>query len=363
MKEFWSEKAKSLTPYVAGEQPKEKRVKLNTNENAYPPSPMVAEAVAQAAGSLRLYPDPDAHRLRIAIAEYHGVRPEQVFCANGSDEALALCYAAFFQNGSGNAAGWFPGTSIPRKVKTPDVGYSFYPVWAELFDVPLEIVPLKEDYSVDVGKMCGGSGMILANPNAPTSIALSMPNVEKIVQKTDGVAVVDEAYASFSRATAIPLVNKYRNLAVVRTLSKSHSLAGLRVGYVVADENLVAALRTVKDSFNSYPLDTLAQAGAEAAVRDADYCRKTTEKIVETRVYTIGELWKLGISTLPSDANFVFARFDSPSAEAVFTALRERGVLVRWFSGKRTRNFLRITIGTREEMDTFLSALKEILCK
>ncbi|CAK7069764.1 MAG: Histidinol-phosphate aminotransferase [Desulfovibrio sp.] len=363
MKEFWSEKAKSLTPYTAGEQPKEKMVKLNTNENAYPPSPRVAEAVSRAAESLRLYPDPDARSLCEAIAEYHGVRPEQVFCANGSDEALALCYAAFFQGGAGNAGGWFPGTSTPRKVKTPDVGYSFYPVWAEFFGVPLEFVPLKEDYSVDVDKMCGGSGMILANPNAPTSIALSVPNLEKIIQKTDGVAVVDEAYASFGRATAIPLVQRYRNLAVVRTLSKSHSLAGLRVGYVVADENLVAALRTVKDSFNSYPVDMLAQAGAEAAIRDADYCRETVEKIVETRAYTIGELWKLGISTLPSDANFVFARFDDPPAEAVFGALRKHGVLVRWFSGKRTRNFLRITIGTREEMDILLSALKEILCK
>ncbi|MDY3750672.1 histidinol-phosphate transaminase [Christensenella minuta] len=363
MKEFWSEKAKSLTPYTAGEQPRGKMVKLNTNENAYPPSPAVAEAVRRAAEALRLYPDPDARSLCVAIAEYHGVRPQQVFCANGSDEALALCCAAFFQNGTNGADGWFPGVSIPRRVKTPDVGYSFYPVWAELFDVPLEMVPLKEDYSVDVEKMYGGCGMILANPNAPTGVALSISNIEKIIQRTNGVAVVDEAYASFSRATAVPLIDQYRNLAVVRTLSKSHSLAGLRVGYVVADENLIAALRTVKDSFNSYPLDALAQAGAEAAVRDAGYCRKVTEKILKTRAYMVSELEKLGILTLPSEANFVFARFDGPSAEAVFTALRERGVLVRWFSGRRTRDFLRITIGTREEMDTLLSALKEILCK
>ncbi len=361
MKEFWSKKAKSLTPYTAGEQPKERLVKLNTNENAYPPSPAVAAAVSQAAGRLRLYPDPDASRLCEAIAEYHGVRPQQVFCANGSDEALALCFSAFFQDGAEETESWFPGVSSSRRVKTPDVGYSFYPVWAELFDVPLETVPLKEDYSVDAEKMCGGSGAVFANPNAPTGIALPLSGVEKIIRETNGVTVVDEAYAAFGNVTAIPLVDRYPNLAVVRTFSKSHSLAGLRVGYVIADENLIAALRTVKDSFNSYPLDALAQAGAAAAVRDVEYCREVTGKIIETRAYTADRLQKLGVAVLPSSANFLFARFDSPSAEEVFAALRKRGVLVRWFSGKRTRDFLRITIGTREEMDTLLSALEDIL--
>ena len=241
------------------------------------------------------------------------------------------------------------------------MGYSFYPVWAELFDVPLEMVPLKEDYSVDAEKMCGGSGAVFANPNAPTGIALPLSGVEEIIRETNGVTVVDEAYAAFGNVTAIPLVDRYPNLAVVRTFSKSHSLAGLRVGYVIADENLIAALRTVKDSFNSYPLDALAQAGAAAAIRDVEYCREVTGKIIETRAYTADKLQKLGVAVLPSSANFLFARFDSPSAEDVFAALRKRGVLVRWFSGKRTRDFLRITIGTREEMDTLLSALEDIL--
>jgi len=360
MKEYWSQKAKSLKPYTAGEQPKEKLVKLNTNENAYPPSPKVAEAVAQAVGRLRLYPDPNSDALREAIAQYHDVQPSQVFCANGSDEALALCFAAFFANGQiDRPGGWFPNPSVGRGVKVPDVTYSFYPVWAEFFDVPLDIVPLKSDYTVDVEKMCHGTGAVLANPNAPTGVTLPLMGLLEMIEQTRGVALIDEAYASFGGTSAIPLVKDHDNLAVVRTLSKSHSLAGLRVGYVIANENLVAALNTVKDSFNSYPLDALAQAGAIAALKDTAYYEKTILDIINTRIYTIGELWKLGVSCLPSESNFLFVHFKN--AAKVMRALRERGILVRYFDGPRTKDFLRVTIGTREEMDLFITAVKEMI--
>ncbi len=366
MKRYWSEKAKSLTPYIAGEQPKEKMIKLNTNENAYPPSPQVKEAVAAAIDDLRLYPNADADSLREAIARHHDVHPDQVFCANGSDEALALCFAAFFfdlgkPEGKNASAAWFPHSDQDCHVKTLDVTYSFYPVWADLFNVPLEIVPLSRDYSVNVEKMCGGRGAVIANPNAPTGIALPLHDIEKIVRRTQGVAIIDEAYAAFGAQSAIPLIKTHKNLAVVRTLSKSHSLAGLRVGYVIADKSLIEALRTIKDSFNSYPLDRLAQAGALAAIEDTEYYEKITRDIVSTRAYVVGELWKIGVSCLPSHANFIFVEFTNPSAEHMFAALREKGILVRYFPKKRMENFLRVTIGTREEMDAFLSAVKEIL--
>ena len=366
MKEFWSEKAKRLTPYTAGEQPTQTMIKLNTNENAYPPSPKVKEAIMEAARDLRLYPNADADHLRKVIAAHHGVAPGEVFCSNGSDEALAFCFAAFFSDSQkteaeGGSTAWFPRSYPDSHVRTLDVTYSFYPVWAELFDVPLQTVPLKEDYSVDVEKLYGARGVVLANPNAPTGIALPLCAIEKILHKTNGVVIVDEAYAAFGAESAIPLVKKHKNLVVVRTLSKSHSLAGLRVGYVIADENLVSALSTVKDSFNSYPLDRLAQAGACAAIEDTEYNEQTTQDIIATRAYTIGELWKIGISCLPSHANFIFVEFSNPSAKQVFAALRDRGILVRYFPQNRMENFLRVTIGTRTEMDAFRAAVKEII--
>lgn len=361
MKEYWSEKARALDPYTAGEQPKEKLIKLNTNENAYPPSPKVKEAVVQATERLRLYPDPNADALCAAIAQHHNVKREQVFCANGSDEALAFCFAAFFAGGpgSGHPGGWFPNASFAHGVKVPDVTYSFYPVWAKFFDVPLDVVPLRDDYTIDVEKMCYGTGVVLANPNAPTGVTLPLTMLMEIIEHTQGVAVIDEAYASFCGTSAIPLVKDHDNLVVVRTLSKSHSLAGLRVGYVIANENLIGALNTVKDSFNSYPLDALAQAGAIAALKDTAYYEKTTLDIIDTRIFCIGELWKLGISCLPSESNFLFVRFQD--AQGMMHALRERGILVRHFDGARTKDFLRVTIGTRHEIELFLLALKEIL--
>jgi len=346
MKKYWSDKAASLTPYTAGEQPKEKLIKLNTNENAFPPSPRVGEAISARIPALRLYPNPNSDGLCAAIARREGLRPGQVFCANGSDEALALCFLAFYnQDGC---------------VKTPDVTYSFYPVWADLFSLRLEAVPLRGDYTVDIPAMESSGGVVLPNPNAPTGIALSLSEIETIVRHTKGVCLVDEAYIAFGGQSAVSLLDKYDNLAIVRTLSKSHSLAGLRVGYVLASENLIDALRTVKDSFNSYPVDTLAQAGAIAALEDESYYAQTTKTIVKTREYTAAALQEMGLRVLPSSANFLFVHC-GPRAEQLFEQLYLKGVLVRYFRGPRTGEFLRVTIGLREDMDCFLEAMRALL--
>ncbi len=347
MKEFWSKKASELTPYTAGEQPAHRMIKLNTNENAYPPSAKVVQAIAQAAKTLRLYPRPDADVFQQAAAAENGVRKEQIFCANGSDEALALSFLAFFSPG--------------RPVKTMDVTYSFYPVWAQMFDLTLQTVPLLDDFSVNVEGMCGGKNAVVANPNAPTGMALALGELQKMIESTDGVVIIDEAYVDFGAESAVSLVGRCQNLAVVRTLSKSHSLAGLRAGYVVADENLIAALRTVRDSFNSYPVDALAQAGAAAALADRAYHQKIKNEVIQTRETTVKALQGMGIAVLPSKANFIFMKCATKPAEQVFSALRERDILVRYFEGERTKDYLRVTIGTPEEMQQFLEELKEIV--
>lgn len=346
MKEYWSDKAASLTPYQAGEQPKKKSIKLNTNENAYPPSPRVAEAISARLPSLRLYPNPNSDDLCAAIARREGLRPGQVFCANGSDEALAMCFLAFYNQNS--------------VIRTPDVTYSFYPVWADLFSLNLQTVPLLTDFTVDVKGMTGNGGVVLPNPNAPTGVALSLAGVETIAAGTKHVCIIDEAYVAFGAQSAVPLLDKYDNLAIVRTMSKSHSLAGLRVGYVLANESLIYALHTVKDSFNSYPLDTLAQAGAAAALEDEAYYVETTRKIIDAREYTAAALRDLGLTVLPSSANFLFVHCGS-RAEELFEQFHARNILVRYFHHDRANEFLRVTIGLREDMDHFLRAMKELL--
>ncbi len=345
MKKYWSRKAAALTPYVAGEQPQQKLIKLNTNENAYPPSPRAVAAAAAALGRLRLYPDPDSADLRAAIAQLHGVEPENIFCSNGSDEALAFSFMAFFDPG------------VP--VRTYDITYSFYPVWARIFDLTLEEIPLKIDFGADVEAMTGASNIVIANPNAPTGIAEDADDIVRMARSTKGVAVVDEAYGDFGCESMAGQAAHLDNLVVVRTLSKSHSLAGMRVGYAVANKNLVAALGAVKDSFNSYPLDAVAQAVAAAAIRDRGYYDDVANKIKETRTRTTDALQKMGLPVLPSSANFIFVRFGD--AQAVFRELRERGILVRYFAGGRTGEYLRVTIGTDAEMDAFLTAVSEIV--
>jgi len=344
MKEFWSKKAAAITPYVAGEQPKIKNIiKLNTNENPYPPSPKAIEAIKEAANdALRLYPDPQSTIVREAAAALHGVDPENIFCANGSDEALAIAFQAFFDD----------------VVKFPDITYSFYPVWASLYGLVPEIIPLNDDFTIPVKSFLGGC-CVIANPNAPTGIPLSLDEIEAIVKAADGVVVIDEAYCDFGGESAVPLVKKYPNVVVIRTLSKSHGLAGLRFGYAIADANLITAMDAIKDSFNSYPIDRLAQAGAAAALADKAYTDNITNIISETRDKYSVILTELGFDVLPSKSNFLFC--GHPDAENIMAELRKRGIIVRRFGSERIQDRLRITIGTPEQMDALVNALKEII--
>ncbi len=342
MKEFWSKKAQTLTPYVAGEQPAIKNlIKLNTNENPYPPSPKAVEAVRNFdASKLALYPRTDGGVFRSAVAKYHGVDEKNVFCSNGSDEVLGFAFQAFFD----------------KNVCTPSVGYSFYPVWAELFDIDMKFVPMNDDFSINIEQFCG-NGAVIANPNAPTGIALNLQQIEQILAQTDGVVIIDEAYVDFGAHSALSLLSKHKNLVVTRTLSKGHSLAGIRMGYALAHEHLITALECVKDSFNSYPTDMLAQEISAQAILDTQYHRENCEKIIKTREFVSNRMQELGFDVLPSSANFIFAEHKVLRAEVIYAKLREQGILVRHFKAKGIDNFLRITIGLREDMERMLEIL------
>ena len=296
MKEFWSARARSLTPYVPGEQPQGQTfIKLNTNENPYPPAPAALAAIRAAAdGTLRLYPDPECGVLRQALAETCGLRPENVFVGNGSDEVLALCFQAFFDP--------------DRTILFPDVTYSFYPVFAQLYGLDYREVPLNDDFSLPLEPLLGGNGgVVIANPNAPTGQAVGLDAVRALLEGNPrAVVLVDEAYVDFGAASAAELVGEYPNLVVVQTMSKSRALAGLRVGYALADGNLIAALHSVKNSFNSYTLDRLALAGAAGALSEPDYLRQTAEKIIATRARTTAALRAMGFQVADSAANFLF---------------------------------------------------------
>ncbi len=353
MKPFWSSRIAGIEPYVPGEQPRDRRyIKLNTNENPYPPSPKALAAIQAAADErLRLYPDPLGLELRTAIAGQYGVSPDQVFVGNGSDEVLAICFLAFFAPGD--------------KVTFWDVTYSFYPVYSAFFQVEPDIVPLNPDFSVPVERLLRlGHGQFVCNPNAPTGMALSLAEIERIVRENpDQVVIVDEAYVDFGAQSAVSLIQTYPNLVVVQTTSKSRSLAGLRVGYAFGDPNLIAALYAARDSFNSYTLDRLALAGATAAVEDTDYFDRRCHQVMETRERTSAGLQALGFTVLPSLANFLFAAHPGVPGETLFQALREEGILVRYFKKPRIDNFLRITIGTDGEMTALLTALQKIIEK
>ena len=351
MKEFWSRRARALTPYTPGEQPRQRRlIKLNTNENPYPPSPRALEAIRAAAGEgLRLYPDPEAVELRETLAAVYGLKPEQVFVGNGSDEVLAFCFQAFFDP--------------ERPILFPDVTYSFYPVFAALFGLPYRQVPLDENFALPLEQFMGGNGgVVIANPNAPTGRDISLGDVRALAAgNPEAVVLVDEAYVDFGAQSAVPLVGEYPNLVVVQTMSKSRSLAGLRVGYALGDEDLIAALNCVKNSFNSYTLDRLALAGAAGALRDPKYLRTVTMKIASTRDRTADRLRRMGFQVTDSAANFLFATHPEASAKALLDGLREKGILVRWWDDPRIRDYLRITVGTDEEMDALCQALSELL--
>ena len=351
MSRFWSDVVKGLKPYVPGEQPKlANLVKLNTNENPYGPSPHVLEAIRAATGeSLKLYPDPNAEQLKLAIAKYHAVDSSNVFVGNGSDEVLAHVFLALLKQA--------------QPILFPDISYSFYPVYCGLYQVAYETIPLASDFSIQVGAYTRpNGGIIFPNPNAPTGCLVPLAEIERLLQSNrDSVVVIDEAYVDFGGESAIPLTVSYPNLLVVQTLSKSRSLAGLRVGFAVGDADLIEALERVKNSFNSYPLDRLAIAGAVAAFEDRAYFEQTCQAVVATREKLSGELQAFGFEVLPSQANFIFVHHPQRDAQELALALRQRSIIVRHFKLPRIEQFLRITVGTDEQCAALVAALKEII--
>lgn len=350
MSKFWSPLVKDLVPYVPGEQPKMANlVKLNTNENPFGPSPKVIEAIqAELNDSLRLYPDPEGESLRQTIAAYHGVQPDQIFLGNGSDEVLAHIFYGLFQHG--------------EPILFPDITYSFYPVYCGLYGIQSKVVALTDSFEINPADFTQpNGGVIFPNPNAPTGRYLGLEHVEEILAANpDRVVVVDEAYIDFGGETAITLVDKYPNLLVSQTLSKARSLAGLRVGFAVGHPDLIEALNRVKNSFNSYPLDRLALAGAKAAYEDEAWFRKCCEGVISERERVTAALENLGFEVLPSKANFIFARHKEQSGEALARGLREQGIIVRHFNKPRISEFLRITIGTADQNDALISGLESL---
>ncbi len=352
---FWSPVVGSLKPYVPGEQPRiAGLVKLNTNENPYPPSPQVLAAIEAASKSgLERYPDPESTELRATIAQHHGLSIGEVFVGNGSDEVLAHAFHAFFQHGA--------------PLLMPDITYSFYAVYCGLYGIQPELVPLRDDLRLEVGdfERAPGtplSGVVVANPNAPTGLGLGLAAIKKLLRlHPHRVVLVDEAYIDFGGESAAPLVAQYPNLLVVHTLSKSRSLAGLRVGVALGQRHLIEALERVKNSFNSYPLDRLAQAGARAAYEDQAYFDQTRHSVMQTREGLLLQLEDMGFEVLPSQANFLFVRHPAHDAARLAAGLRERAVLVRHFRLPRIDQYLRITVGTPDQCEALVQALAALL--
>ncbi|EXG17730.1 histidinol-phosphate transaminase [Acinetobacter baumannii 458282] len=349
---FWSPEVRELEPYVPGEQPKiQNLLKLNTNENPYPPPQKVEEAVQEVlnkkADVLRLYPDPDATVLKQAIAKQQNIDVSQVFVGNGSDEVLAHIFKAFFlQDGP---------------ILYPDITYSFYPVYSQFFGTKTKEIPLNENFEIDVRDYTQpNGGVIITNPNAPTSIALSLAEIEQVLQANpDRVVVIDEAYVDFGAESAVSLINRYENLVVCQTTSKSRSLAGLRVGFAIAQSHLIAALEAVKNSFNSYPIDRFAIAAAVASFEDQAYFEEQCQKVITSREKLVRDLTELGFNVLPSKANFIFATHSQHDAGQLAQKLREQGIIVRYFNKPRINQFLRITVGTNEQNARLVQTLKQ----
>ena len=350
MKEFWSKRIREMTPYVPGEQPRDRIfIKLNTNECPYPPSPRALEAIRAAAGDgLRLYPDPECLELRQTIARRYRVSQNQVFVGNGSDEILAFAFQAFFDP--------------EREIVFPRMTYSFYPLYAQYFGLNCRRVEMNPDFSVPVDALCGDNGgVVLANPNAPTGMALTLDEVERLVQSNpQAVVIVDEAYVDFGADSAVPLIQSYPNLLVVQTASKSRALAGLRVGWAMGNSNLINALRCVRDCFNSYTVDRVAAAGLKAAMEDEGYFQSIRGRVMAARDKTARRLSDLGFTVLPSRANFLFVTYPGLSGAALQDGLREKGILVRRWDDPVIADWLRITVGTDQEMDVLLRALSEL---
>jgi histidinol-phosphate aminotransferase len=350
LSQYWSDLTASLVPYIPGEQPKDQTyIKLNTNENPYPPSPKVLSAIRNAVNAdLRLYPDPTCSKLVEKAALYYGANANQVFTGNGSDEILAFAFAAFF-------------SPKKRPILFPDITYSFYKVYAGLYGIPYRTVPLDEDFNVPLQSFDQpNGGIVLPNPNAPTGRYIDTERLRGLLQwNSDSVVILDEAYIDFGGRSAVSLTAEYPNVLVVHTLSKSRSLAGLRVGLAIGHPDLIEGLNRVKNSFNSYTLDRLALAGAVAALEDRGYFEDTTRKVIATRERTIQRLRELGFRVIESAANFVFISHPKHPAASLFQDLKQRGVLVRYFNQARIDQFLRVSIGTDEEMDVFLKVLAD----
>jgi histidinol-phosphate aminotransferase len=421
MSEYWNTRIKNLSPYVPGEQPKDRRfIKLNTNENPYPPSPKVIEAIQKAANeSLRLYPDPECTEFSEAVAMRYGVKTEQVFAGNGSDEILAFAFGAFFESVKEGV------TRTSEKIQPilfPDITYSFYPVYANLWDIPYKLMPLRDDFTINIDEYkINSGGVILPNPNAPTGIALPLKKILSLAEylaRIGKVFIVDEAYIAFSgtkgamsneqgamsneqgamsneqgamnneqgamnneqgamsseqraksneqRAklgslSAVPHINGNPNMLTVHTLSKSASLAGLRAGFAIGNEKLIEALCRIRDSFNSYTMDRIALAGASAAVRDTAYYDEINGRVAATRERVADSLRDLEFTVLPSESNFLFIKPPCLKGADFFAALRENGILVRHFNKEKINDYMRVSIGTDEDMDTFLKACEKII--
>ena len=349
----WTDNVRTVVPYTPGEQPKEQNIiKLNTNENPYPPSPSVRVAVREVLEEgMRRYPDPSADVLVSAIAKEYGVKKEEVFVGVGSDDVLAMAFLTFFNS--------------EKPILFPDITYSFYDVWADLYRIPYECIPLKDDFTIDPAdyKRENG-GVILPNPNAPTGVGMGVDAIEAIIKSNlDSVVIIDEAYVDFGAVSVLPLIQKYDNLLVVQTMSKSRSLAGMRIGFAFGDARLIRYLNDVKFSFNSYTMNQTALAAGVAAVEDRPYFEACCKRIMATREWVKEELIALGFSFPDSKSNFIFATHPEYSAKKLFEELRKRKIYVRYFAKPRIDNYVRITIGTDAQMRAFLNAVKEILEK
>lgn len=350
MSRFLSEKHAALEPYTPGEQPRDMQyTKLNTNESPFPPSADVIAAAEREAGKLNLYCDPECTELKSAAAKLYGLNPENILPVNGSDEILYFAFMAFCDE--------------THPIAFPDISYGFYPVYAAIHHIPAHVIPLKEDFSIDYRDYCGlNETIVIANPNAPTGMALTVAQIEEIVKSNpDNVVIIDEAYVDFGGESCVPLVEKYDNLLVTQTFSKSRSLAGARLGFGIGSESLIRDVNTIKYSTNPYNVNRMTQAAGTAAIRSNDYYMENCRTIAENREYTAAALRAMSFQVLPSRTNFIFAQSPDISGRELYEKLKARGVLVRHFGKDRIENFTRITIGTREQMDILLSAVKAIL--
>lgn len=350
MSRFFSNKYSSLVPYTPGEQPQDKKyIKLNTNESPFPPSSSVAAAVKSESEKLQLYSDPECVALRKKAAEVFGVNNDEIIMTNGSDEVLNFAFMAFADE--------------KNTLAFADITYGFYPVFAELNHIPYSEIPLKEDFSLDPSDYIAlNKTIVIANPNAPTGLCLSLEKIEKIIKSNlDNIVIIDEAYIDFGGQSAVPLIKKYDNLLVTGTFSKSRSMAGARLGFGIGNKNLIADLNTVKYSTNPYNVNRLTAAAGIAALEDNDYYMTNCKTIEANRAWTTAELKKLGFSVLPSSANFIFAKTDKISGEKLYSRLKEKGILIRHFTKERICEYNRITIGTKEQMCSFIDTVKEII--